>query len=132
VNKISNPFPATGIVSPPGRDFPPGRSVQTATAGTAVCANNYFDHPAGYVQQWNLDLQRELPAGFFVDVAYAGAHGVHLPQFDTNINQIPDSLITAAAAQAAQGLTPTIAQPVAMTDYPFSPALARSLAPGNL
>jgi len=29
INKISNPFPATGIVPPPGRDFPPGQSVQT-------------------------------------------------------------------------------------------------------
>src|SRR4029077_3818575 len=84
----------------------------------------------GSVQQWNLDLQRELPAGFFVDVAYAGAHGVHLPQFDTNINQIPESFITAAAAQAAQGQTPTIAQPV--TTYPFTPALSGRLAPGNL
>jgi hypothetical protein len=55
-----------------------------------------------------------------------------LPQFDTNINQIPDSLITAAAAQAAQGQTPTIAEVVPLAEYPFSPALSGSLAPGNL
>ena len=116
---------------------PPGRNPQPSVSGYAlslqdVAATGFTVQKNGSVQQWNLDLQRELPAGFFVDVAYAGAHGVHLPQFDTNINQIPDSLITAAAAQAAQGVTPTIAQPVALTDYPFSPALSGSLAPGNL
>jgi len=31
-----------------------------------------------YVQQWNFDLQRQLPAGFFADIAYAGSKGVHL------------------------------------------------------
>jgi len=50
--------------------------------------------------------------GFFVDVAYAGAHGVHLPQFNTNINQIPDSFITQAAQQEAASQPITIAQPV--------------------
>jgi hypothetical protein len=124
------PFGASLVV-------PPGRNPQPSVSGYAlslqdVAATGFTVQKNGSVQQWNLDLQRELPAGFFVDVAYAGAHGVHLPQFDTNINQIPDSLITAAAAQAAQGLTPTIAQPVTVTDYPFSPALAGSLAPGNL
>jgi hypothetical protein len=84
------------------------------------------------VQQWNLDVQRELPAGFFVDVAYAGSHGVHLPLFNPNINQIPDSFIRQAAAQAAAGQPVTIAQVVPAASYPFSPALPQSLAPGFL
>ena len=98
VNKISNPFPATGIVPPPGRNFLPGEGVQTFTAGTVVFANNYFDHPTGYVQQWNLDLQRELPAGFFVDVAYAGSKGTHLPGGSTQVDQLPDQYFAQAAA----------------------------------
>jgi len=99
VNKISNPFPATGIVQPPGRNFPSGQTVQTFAAGTAVMANNYFDHPAGYVQQWNLDLQRELPAGFFIDVAYAGSKGTHLPALATQVDQMPDQYFAQAAAR---------------------------------
>jgi hypothetical protein len=98
VNKISNPFPETGILSPPGRSFPPGQSVQTFTAGKTLLATNYFDHPSGYVQQWNLDLQRELPAGFFVDVAYAGSKGTHLPFFVTQVDQLPDQYFARAAA----------------------------------
>jgi hypothetical protein len=62
------------------------------------------------VEQYNLDIQRVLPAGFFIDVAYAGSHGVHLQQYSTNINQIPDHFVTQAAAQAAANQTPTIAQ----------------------
>jgi hypothetical protein len=98
VNKISNPFPETGILSPPGRSFPPGQSVQTFTAGKTLFATNYFDHPSGYVQQWNFDLQRELPAGFFVDVAYAGSKGTHLPFFVTQVDQLPDQYFAQAAA----------------------------------
>jgi hypothetical protein len=98
INKISNPFPSTGILPPPGRNFPPGQSVQTFTAGMGVFANNYFDQRTGYVQQWNLDLQRELPAGFFVDVAYAGSKGTHLSAGTTSVNQLPDQYFAQAAA----------------------------------
>src|SRR5262249_1005495 len=114
-----------------------GRILQPSASGYALSLQNFSAtgftvQRNGSVQQWNLDLQRELPAGFFADVAYAGAHGVHLPQFNTNINQIPDKFIAAAAAQAAQGLTPTIAKVVSATNYPFSPDLTGSLARGNL
>ncbi len=114
---------------------PPGRNPQPSPSGFALKEQNFSAtgftvQKNGYMQQWNLDLQRELPAGFFIDVAYAGAKGVHLPQFNTNINQIPDSFISQAAAEAAQKLTPTIAQVV--PNYPFSPALSGSLAPANL
>jgi hypothetical protein len=98
INKISNPFPVTGIVPPPGRNFPPGQSVQTFTAGMQVSESNYFDHRTGYVQQWNLDLQRELPAGFFVDVAYAGSKGTHLSAGATQADQLPDQYFAQAAA----------------------------------
>jgi len=97
INKISNPFPAIEIIPPPGRNFPPGHSVQTFTAGTGVFASNY-DHRTGYVQQWNLELQRELPAGFFVDVAYAGSKGTHLSAGSTQVDQLPDQYFAQAAA----------------------------------
>src|SRR6266576_3006600 len=124
------PFGAT-LVVPPGRN--PKPSVSGYGLGLqSFSATGFTVQKNGSVQQWNLDLQRELPAGFFADVAYAGAHGVHLPQFNTNINQIPDSFITAAAAQAAQGSVPTIANVVPTASYPFGPALSGSLSPGTL
>jgi hypothetical protein len=124
------PFGATLVV-------PPGRNPQPNTSGYALNTQNfsatgYTVQKNGYVQQWNLSIQRELPAGFFLDVAYAGAHGVHLPLFNPNINQIPDSFVSQAAGEAAQGMPVTIAQVVPVASYPFSPALTGSLAPGNL
>jgi len=72
---------------------------------SSLTSADYAGYKPAYVQQWNLDIQRELPAGFFVDIAYAGAHGVHLQQYSTNVNQISDSLIAGAATQYAAGQT---------------------------
>jgi Carboxypeptidase regulatory-like domain len=103
------PFGTSGILPPPGRvGGNPALSSFVATNGSPTLAP-YTLPKFGYVEQWNFDIQRTLPGGFFADVAYAGSHGVHLEQYDTNINQIPDSFVTQAAAQAASGVTPTIA-----------------------
>ena len=56
----------------------------------------------GYVEQWNFDIQRQLPAGFFADVAYAGSHGVHLQQYSTNVDQLPDTLWSQACRAHAR------------------------------
>ncbi len=138
------PFGPT-LVVPPGRNPQPpaGSGLPPGPSGFILAQQNfsatgYTVQKNGSVQQWNLDIQRELPAGFFVDVAYAGAHGVHLPQFNTNINQIPDSFISQAAAQCAAGVNGkctgpvAIAQFVPVANYPFSFILPGSLAPGNL
>jgi len=31
------------------------------------------------IQQWSLDVQRELPGSWLLDIGYVGTHGVHLP-----------------------------------------------------
>ena len=106
------PFGNGGILLPPGRNAAPTLSSFVAANGSPGLAPYYGygnEGPKyGYVEQWNFDIQRQLPAGFFADVAYAGSHGVHLQQYQTNINQIADSFVTQAAAQAAAGATPTI------------------------
>ncbi len=79
------------LVIPPGRNPQPNISVYGLQQAT-LSSTGYTVQRSQYNQQWNLDLQRQLPGGFFADVAYAGAHGVHLPQFNTNVNQIPDNL----------------------------------------
>jgi hypothetical protein len=108
----SGPFGNAGILAPPGRNAAPTLSSFVAANGSPGLAPYYGiggEGPKyGYVEQWNFDIQRQLPAGFFADVAYAGSHGVHLQQYQTNINQIADSFVTQAAAQAAAGATPTI------------------------
>ncbi|PYV52053.1 MAG: hypothetical protein DMG98_24920 [Acidobacteria bacterium] len=122
------PFGPT-LVPVAGRNPQPNVSLY-GVAQQPLSATAYTLQKYGYVEQWNFGIQRELPAGFFIDLAYAGSHGVHLEQFNTNVNQIADSFIAQAAQQAAAGSTPTIAQPAAT--YPFNVNLPGNLQPGKL
>jgi hypothetical protein len=107
VNTIGLPFPA-GISAPPGRSLGTQGTQQFLTQVVqSITEANPSDHPAGYVQQWNLNLQRELPAGFFVSAAYVGSKGTHLQQYSQQINQISDGLL----AQAAKQVDPSLPNP---------------------
>ncbi len=77
-----------------------GQSVYTAnrTAGS------------GYVQQWNLAVQRQVTNNLSLDVAYVGSHIVHVGIPDSNINQLTES-------QLAEGLT----NPAALTAQVANP-----------
>lgn len=111
------PFGSAGIIAPPGRNFTglstPNISSFVAANGSPTLAPYYgisgHGNPEwGYVQQWNLDIQRQLPAGFFADVAYAGSRGVHLQQYSTNINQLSDTLWSQGAALTTQVANPML------------------------
>ena len=132
------PFGSAGFVLPPGRNAQPSLSAFVAANGSPTLAP-YADPKPGYVQQYNLDVQRQLPLGWFVDAAYAGSHGVHLQQYSTNIDQIPDSFITQAGEQCPGSVisviatcVPSIAAPVTNNlrgtsngtlDYTITPTL---------
>jgi hypothetical protein len=68
-----------------------GQSVYTAkkTAGS------------GYVQQWNLAVQRQITNNMSAEIAYVGSHIVHVGIPDSNLNQ----LTTAQLAQGSSLLT---------------------------
>ena len=88
-------------------------NVSANDAGANPFEGPYRDYKPGYVQQFNVDLQRELPLGFFVDAAYAGSRGVHLANpNNVSINNIPDSFYAQAAAQEAAGQPVTITQKI--------------------
>jgi hypothetical protein len=120
---------ANNLVAVAGRNPQPNVS-QYILNQNNFSATGYTVQKYGYTEQYNLDIQRELPGGFFADIAYAGSHGVHLEQFNTNVNQIPDSFISQAQQQFAAGQAVAIAQPVAV--YPFSQPLPGALGPANL
>jgi len=106
----AGPFGAQGILLPPGRNPQPNLSGFVAANGSPTLAP-HSDPKYGYVEQYNIDIQRQLPAGFFVDLAYAGSHGVHLQQYSTNINQIPDSFLSQQAGLIAQVPNPLAGSP---------------------
>ena len=104
VNTIGLPFP-DGIAQPPGRTLGTQGTQQFLTQVVqSITEVNPSNHPQGYVQQWNLDLQHELPLGFFVSAAYVGSRGTHLAQYSQQINQISDALLAQAAAQVNPSL----------------------------
>lgn len=73
-DSLSNPFPQ-------GLNTVPGSAKGLATlAGQGLTTVDY-NSVAGYTQQWNLDVQRELPAGLLADVAYVGSHSIKTPEF---------------------------------------------------
>lgn len=100
-NSISLPFPA-GISPPPGRRLGDKGTQQFLTQVVqSITEVDRARHPAGYVQQWNLSIERQLPAGFLFTAAYVGSKGTHLAQYAQQINQISDTLLAQAADQYA-------------------------------
>jgi hypothetical protein len=116
----TGPFGAGGFVLPPGRNAQPSLSAFVADSGNPTLAP--YTHPQpGYVQQYNLDIQREIGGGWFLDAAYAGSHGIHLQQYSTNVNQLPDNFVAQAGAECpgtvftVGACTPSISAPVTNT-----------------
>ncbi|MDQ2900063.1 MAG: TonB-dependent receptor [Acidobacteriota bacterium] len=131
VNSFANPFNGTldGSVTPndllrnpfPGGLLPaPGRSpnVQKVLYGQGVAAAVYND-PYSYAQQWNFDVQHELPGGLALSVAYAGSKGTHLPGPDQQLDQLPPEFMALGSKLQDQVANPyfglvtlgTLAQP---------------------
>ena len=102
-NTFSDPFPG-GIAQPPGanQDFinVQGSGNEAPLGGNA----------APYVQQWNFDIQHQLPANSLVDLAYAGSKGTHLPAHDQDLDQLAPQNLPQNAAQAA-ALTTLVPNP---------------------
>ena len=115
--------PVTGandLTPVPGRNPQPNVSQYILTQNN-FSATGYTVQKYGYLEQYNLDFQRQLPAGFFADVAYAGSHGVHLEQSNTNVNQIPDSFIKQAASPIRRRARGSVTDSLSLwPTYPFS------------
>jgi hypothetical protein len=83
---FANPFP-NGILPAPGR-LPNYQSlllgVVPGSRGTEL-----QNESQPYVAQWNFTVQRQLPGDVAVEVAYAGARGVHLQQGYYQLDSLP-------------------------------------------
>jgi hypothetical protein len=112
-----NPNIPTNTITTPWINFvePPGASIDAKTGLPLVALDEEgassptFENPAygyGYMQQWNVDVQRTLWGGWFADVAYAANKGTHLPAYNQQVDQLGDNYLAQAAQQVASG-TPT-------------------------
>jgi hypothetical protein len=92
INGGITPFQTWTTAFPNGVPLPPGRAPNInalAEDAGGPPEDVVENQPIGYMEQWNVDFQRQLPAGLFLDLAYAGSRGIHLFNYGQNVNQLP-------------------------------------------
>jgi hypothetical protein len=88
LNTLSDPFPG-GFSAPPGRN-PVFQKV--LLGGNNRAPLEYASY--GYTEQWNVSLQHQLGSGIALEAAYAGLHGVHLPQGGFQLDALPQQYLS--------------------------------------
>jgi hypothetical protein len=140
-----NPIPAT-VATP----FSPGLG-----NGNTINAFSRKDGYAPYSQQWNVNLQRELPFNMFLEAAFVGNRVIHLPSQNNKIDQMDpkfdaqygnvasscnpgtsvladnfgpyDAVNNPSGCAAADGFS--LPYPTFVTDFGNSSSVAQSLVP---
>jgi hypothetical protein len=80
---------ATGFPAPTPRVLPESGIISNP-ALTSNFGSTPLDAPVGYVQSWNIAIQRQLPFNFAGEIAYVGNHGVNnQSEFNINASQVP-------------------------------------------
>ena len=114
---LDNPLPS-GITPAPGR----AANYQRLLLGGSANALSQNENN-GETFQWNVAVQRQLPMGVALELAYAGLHGANLP-VSVNINQVSAATLSQAhsdptcfpnattAPTASCFLTKTVANPL--------------------
>ena len=82
---LANPYPS-GLLQPTGNALGGLSGI-----GQAITVFNQGTQSAGYVQQYSLEMQREVPAGFVITVGALGSHSLHLLESGQNIDQLNPS-----------------------------------------
>lgn len=119
-DRLGNPFP-NGLLQTPGNDPVALRR----TLGQGISAAIY-DDPYSYAQQWNFDVQRELPGGMALSVTYAGSKGVHLPGPTQQLDQLPNQFLSLGSSLQDQITNPFFGQ------VALGPLAQRNVARGQL
>jgi len=129
----------TNTVSTPWLNFvqPPGAAIDTASGLPLIAkdeeggSNPTFENPQynyGYMQQWNVDIQRTLWGGWFTDIAYAANKGTHLPAYNQEVDQLGDNYLAQAAAQSAANVPSTVCPTQISGGNPITVDIACSVA----
>lgn len=85
---MENPYP-NGFLTPVGN-----ARGGLAGIGQAITVPDNSMRSSGYVQQYSLDVQRELPGSFVLSAGFIGSKGVHLQQDGRNINQLDPAYLS--------------------------------------
>jgi len=87
---LDNPFPN-------GFNVPTGNSLGSSTfLGLGIGEGVFIDYRSPYMQQWNANLQRELPGRILFEAAYIGSKGTRLLAGESGVtlSQLPDAYLS--------------------------------------
>jgi len=89
---LSNPYP-NGLLQPTGNSLGGLSGI-----GQAVTVFSPTAQSAGYVQEYSLEVQRELPLGFVITLGALGSHSLHLLESGQNVDQLNPSYFSLGSA----------------------------------
>lgn len=106
-------------------------------AGNQIDAFSKNDGYAPYSQQWNINVQRELPYNMFITAAWVGNRIIHLPSQNNRIDQMNPSYDASLGSmlsdvfQSGQTSLDGVALPYAnfVNDFGGSATVAQALVP---
>ncbi|MBV9771008.1 MAG: TonB-dependent receptor [Bryobacterales bacterium] len=98
---LANPYP-NGLLQPTGNSIGGLSGV-----GQPVTIFSPTAQSAGYVQEYSLEVQRELPFGFVITAGALGSHSLHLLESGQNIDQLDPAYFGLGSA-----LTQSVANPI--------------------
>ncbi|MGB8535129.1 MAG: carboxypeptidase regulatory-like domain-containing protein [Acidobacteriaceae bacterium] len=131
---LTAPYYETGSISNGlAGTFPAGASPLLNATSLRYAYTPQHQEP-GYVQQWGLNVQQELPGNAIFQVGYAASHGVHLPYREDDINTVlplagelpggvyefPSLSNNISAATTNPRLNPNVGQISAFLPYGYS------------
>jgi hypothetical protein len=119
------------LPNPQPRPFSPSLGV-----GTQISDFSKNDGFAPYSQQWNVNVQHELPWNTFMQVAWVGDRVIHLPsqlnapnQLDTKYLALTNDLALKFSDGTAQAKGYTLPYPNFVNDFAGGSTVAQSLTP---
>ncbi len=89
---LANPYP-NGLLQPVGNT-----AGGLTGVGQSISVYDRDTRSGGYVQQFSLDVQRQIRAGFVLSAGFIGSRGIHLVQDGRNIDQLNPQHLSLGAA----------------------------------
>ncbi len=118
---LASPFPS-GLLTPSGNSL--GYLTGVGGAITAIDRNRRYP----LVQQFSLDIQRELPWHLALKLGYVGAHTRNFEN-TVNINQLPNSVLSIATGSSLATAVPNPYYATQVGGYPATGTVAQKTLP---
>ncbi|MGB7845351.1 MAG: carboxypeptidase regulatory-like domain-containing protein [Candidatus Acidiferrum sp.] len=104
---LSAPFTEGASTPVTSGDFPAGGYAKASNPTNLRNAYVGQNPHRSYVEQWTLNVQREIVPNLTAIVGYVGSHGVHLPFHADEINDVQPTLASAGYLWPGPGATGT-------------------------